>query len=28
VDDLKAGFGMTAPLYHYLLDTLARVKPS
>ncbi len=25
-DDLKAGFGLTAPLYHYLLDTLARVK--
>lgn len=27
VDDLKAGFGLTAPLYHYLLDTLARVRP-
>ena len=26
VDDLKTGFGMTAPLYHYLLNTLARVK--
>lgn len=27
VDDLKAGFGLTAPLYHYLLETLARVRP-
>lgn len=26
-DDLKAGFGLTAPLHHYLLDTLARVRP-
>lgn len=26
VDDLKAGFGLTAPLYHYLLNTLARVR--
>ncbi len=25
-DDLMAGFGMTAPLYHYLLDTIARTK--
>lgn len=28
VDDLKTGFGLTAPLYHYLLETLARVQPS
>ncbi len=27
VDDLKTGFGLAAPLYHYLLETLARVKP-
>lgn len=27
VDDLKTGFGLTAPLYHYLLETLARVQP-
>lgn len=26
VDDLVAGFSMTAPLYHYLLDTIARTK--
>ncbi len=26
VDDLMAGFGMTAPLYHYLLATVGRVK--
>lgn len=26
VDDLQAGFTQTAPLYHYLLDTIARVK--
>lgn len=26
VDDLMAGFAMTAPLYHYLLDTIARTK--
>ena len=26
VDDLIAGFGATAPLYHYLLDTIARTK--
>ncbi len=28
VDDLTAGFGMTAPLYHYLLDTITRTKHS
>jgi uncharacterized protein (TIGR02453 family) len=27
VDDLKTGFGLTAPLYHYLLETLARLQP-
>lgn len=26
VDDLQAGFGVTAPLYHYLLDTITRTK--
>jgi len=26
VDDLQAGFGLTAPLYHYLLDTITRTK--
>lgn len=26
VDDLTAGFGMTAPLYHYLFDTVNRAK--
>ena len=26
VDDLIAGFGLTAPLYHYLLDTITRTK--
>jgi uncharacterized protein (TIGR02453 family) len=26
VDDLMHGFGMAAPLYHYLLDTLMEVK--
>jgi len=27
VDDLKAAFGLTAPLYRYLLETLTRVRP-
>jgi len=26
VDDLMTGFGLTAPLYHYLLDTITRTK--
>ena len=26
VDDLISGFGITAPLYHYLLETIARTK--
>lgn len=26
VDDLTAGFAQTAPLYHYLLETIARTK--
>ena len=26
VDDLIQGFGMAAPLYHYLLDTIVQAK--